>query len=394
MSLPRRPAVRSVELTSAVLARYAAARPLALAPSSIGRIVALAAAPYAQQPSSSSPPDAVAVVTVLGPLAQRAEVGFCGGFVDGYDSIADRVCGALATPSVRSVVLVIDSPGGDVAGLEQAVARIRAARDAAGKPILCYVDECAASAAYWLAAAVCDGGVYLPESGAVGSIGIVAIHVEESVALGKAGVAVTIIRSGAAKYLPNSVEPLDARGRAILEALVADSSSRFFAAMAAARGVSVDAIRKLDGAAVYGAAAVRARLADGVASLADVIERAAAPSRSDTRSATASTKGTENMGKKARKAAALGVSLETYKIAKRAEKAAKAAQSPSADQGRNSLEARAQRLGVAPASLAAAESAMGTEGTTGAIDAWGKPLAGNPVTGAHRAVPGTGRAEL
>ena len=60
-------------------------------------------------------------VDLSGPLEQRA--GYhdpCGGWSDGHDAIAERLCEAFAS---GDVLLVVDSPGGAAAGLQQAAAR-------------------------------------------------------------------------------------------------------------------------------------------------------------------------------------------------------------------------------------------------------------------------------
>ena len=112
---------------------------------------------------SASPPDIVvasdgiARIDIQGALLQRAE-SMCG-MVDGYDAITARICTALEDKRVRGLVLRIDSPGGDVAGLEEAITQIRSVTAQSGKPISTYVDELCASAAYWLAAGVSTAGI-------------------------------------------------------------------------------------------------------------------------------------------------------------------------------------------------------------------------------------------
>jgi ClpP class serine protease len=318
----RRSTVRSVALTSKLVAQHAANRPICLSASSLGGGVSLAADEPGAAPQVLAD---VAIVQIFGPLAQRAQVGLCDAFLDGYDAVTTRI--SIALESAGAVVLVIDSPGGDVAGLEQAIARIVAKRDAMNRPIYAYVDELCASAAYWLASGICDGGIFVPESGAVGSIGAIAVHVDEAGALAKAGVKPTIIAAPSGKAAANRYEPLNKTGRARIENLVAETSERFVAAVAKSRDMKPAAIVALDADLVRGADAVRAGLADGVASFEDVLERAAKGQRT-TRAMLARAERRDReeerntMGKKAIKATALGLTPEQYKAQKRAAKAA------------------------------------------------------------------------
>jgi ClpP class serine protease len=260
-------------------------RPLALAASSLGRsyptfpaaLIDSATAARAGDVSSDGETGlgvagGIAVVQVMGALAQRGQVWECG-VTDGYDWITLRFAAALEAGD--AVVLVIDSPGGDGAGLAEAVRRMRSLADAAGKPVLAYVDEFAASAAYWIAAGVADE-IYLPSSGMVGSIGAIAVHADESAAAESDGVRYTIIRDPDGKAAGTPLEPLGDVGRARIERAVSALADSFVAAMAARRGVSASKLRALDADMLMGAAAVKAGLADGVATLEDVISRAAA----------------------------------------------------------------------------------------------------------------------
>ena len=214
-----------------------------------------------------------AVLSIRGPIAQRAD--HLWGWCEAYDALAFDFAALAAHPEVRRIVLDIDSPGGDLAGLEQGIARMVAARDASGKPVLAYVNELAASAAYWIAACVASSGVYLPIAGEVGSVGVIAALVDETAALEREGIKVTLIRDPAGKAEGHSMQPITDLAIKRLTGLVKESSARFVGAIAAARRISAASIRALNGGCMSGNAAVAAGLADGVASLEEVISMAA-----------------------------------------------------------------------------------------------------------------------
>jgi ClpP class serine protease len=214
----------------------------------------------------------VALVRIQGPLAQRGTIELCA-VVDGYDWVTARF--AMALEAGRAVVLMIDSPGGDGAGLAEAVRRMRAMADDAGKPVLAYVDELAASAAYWIAAGVADK-VFVPETGRVGSIGAIAVHVDVTAAAEQDGYKYTLVRDPSGKAAGSMFEKLDDTARSRIERDVSDLAGRFAEAMSERRGIALKAVRALDADVLQGTAAVTAGLADGVATLEQVISMAAA----------------------------------------------------------------------------------------------------------------------
>lgn len=218
------------------------------------------------EPSDGHIIDGVAFVSVSGPLASRSASDLCG-YVDGYDAIAGRVIGALREKSASAVVLVIDSPGGDVPGLEESVRKIVEARDKAQKPIFAYVNELAASAAYWIASSVADGGIYGPAAARVGSIGVISALVDETEALKKAGLKVTVIREPEGKAENHPAGPVSelAEGRA--RDRVRAIAGRFFEAVAKARGLEAKNVAAMNAAVFEGGEAVKAGLLDGITSL-------------------------------------------------------------------------------------------------------------------------------
>lgn len=243
---------------------------LAVDPSVLGSTMALRTEePGSLSYGSTSPGVAVAVVEVFGPLAQRGD-RLCG-FVDGYDTIGERLDEALE--AADAVVVVIDSPGGDAAGMSAGVRKMRAAVEASGKPVYVYVDELAASAAYALATV--GNKIYLGPTCRVGSIGCAAIHVEQSRALQNAGITPTVIRSSPNKMAPNALEPLSDEGRTRMQARVDEMALDFASLVAERRGGTPAGWLAKDAATWTGADAVEVGLADGVASLDEVISMAA-----------------------------------------------------------------------------------------------------------------------
>ena len=93
-----------------------------------------------------------------------------------YGSIADAAEDAASDPSVKRVVLAVDSPGGEIIGLPETAEVIR--RLARVKPVHAVVEGTSASAAYWLTSQASD--ITIAPSAEVGSVGVRVMHADIS----------------------------------------------------------------------------------------------------------------------------------------------------------------------------------------------------------------------
>ncbi|MGC0110727.1 S49 family peptidase, partial [Ralstonia pseudosolanacearum] len=137
----------------------------------------------------------IAVIPIHGTLVRRtvgleAESGLAS-----YTAIGDQLDAALADPGVAAILLDVDSPGGESGGVFDLADRIRAA--AAMKPIWAVANDMAFSAAYALASAA--SRVFVSRTGGVGSIGVIAMHVDQSIKDAKDGIRYTAVFAGARK---------------------------------------------------------------------------------------------------------------------------------------------------------------------------------------------------
>ena len=207
--------------------------------------------------------DGIAVIEIAGTLVHRgAWIGQSSGLTS-YEGIAAQLQAAIADPGVRGIALDIDSFGGEVAGAFDLADRIRAAR--AQKPVHAFVAEHALSAGYVLASQA--DRIILPRTGAVGSIGVVALHTDMSGALDQKGIAVTLIHAGSRKIDANPYQPLPEavhdqmqRGLEVVRFLFAET-------VAAGRGdrLTQTAALATEAAVFRGADAIAAGLADELA---------------------------------------------------------------------------------------------------------------------------------
>ncbi len=207
--------------------------------------------------------DGIAVIEIVGTLVHRgAWIGQSSGLTS-YEGIAAQLQAALSDPGVRGIALDIDSFGGEVAGAFDLADRIRAAR--AQKPVHAFVAEHALSAGYVLASQA--DRIILPRTGAVGSIGVVALHTDMSGALDQKGIAVTLIHAGAHKVDANPYQPLPEAVHDQMQRELEVVRFLFAETVAAGRGdrLTHAAAMATEAAVFRGADAIAAGLADDLA---------------------------------------------------------------------------------------------------------------------------------
>jgi len=226
------------------------------------------------RPAVSSPTggSAVAVLSILGTLVPRridAANASGGGFVSA-EAIAQAFRQTAANPDVSTIVLDINSPGGAVAGIPELAATIAEAV-ANGTRVIAVANHLMASAAYWIGSQASE--VVASPSADVGSVGVLAIHQETSLADAENGITTTVFRSVAHKAELNSVEPLTAEARARVEQRIAAVHQNFLAALARGRNLSASVVASTfgSGRVLSAEEALAAGMIDRVATLDQVL---------------------------------------------------------------------------------------------------------------------------
>ncbi len=209
-------------------------------------------------------PGGVAVVQVLGFIAARADEWDLYFGLSDYAAVVDRVTAALADPVVLGVMVEIDSCGGEAAGAFDCRDSLVAAKTAAGKPVWAIARETACSGAYLIASA-CDR-VIATQTAQLGSIGVIALHCDQSAYDARLGASYTYIQAGAKKSDGNPHMPLSASALADIQADIDSLYAKFVTAVATSRPLDDAEIRAQEAAVYRGAQAVAAGLADEVLS--------------------------------------------------------------------------------------------------------------------------------
>tara|TARA_Y100000593_G_scaffold83521_2_gene157517 strand:- start:18644 stop:20020 length:1377 start_codon:yes stop_codon:yes gene_type:complete len=185
--------------------------------------------------------DGVLQIPVQGVLINRLSYQI-GRWATGYRYIQAALERGMRDPDVRAIALIVDSPGGEVAGCFELVDKIY---DAGGtKPIRAFASDHAFSAAYALASAA--GEVVVSRSGGTGSIGVVTMHVDMSEALEQMGLKVTFIFAGNHKVDGNPYEKLPDEVKGRIQERIDRIYGVFTSTVARNRDMEEDAVRETE----------------------------------------------------------------------------------------------------------------------------------------------------
>lgn len=126
--------------------------------------------------------EGVAVIPILGSLVNRG--GWIGSYsgMTSYEGLKHQITAAARDGDVKSIILDMDTPGGEAVGAFEVADVVRAA--AATKAVYAVVNGMAASAGYAIASAATR--IITTSSGISGSIGVVMLHTDHSGRLEKA----------------------------------------------------------------------------------------------------------------------------------------------------------------------------------------------------------------
>jgi ClpP class serine protease len=162
--------------------------------------------------------------------------------------------------------LEVDSSGGEAAGVFELASQI----NAFSKPIYGVANYQALSAGYLLLSATHE--VFMPETGLVGSVGVVMYHMDASKALEKRGISYTPIFAGARKVDFSPHSPLSEEARAWAQDSVNRTYGHFVSAVADYRGIDGEGIKATEAGLLHADQALAARFANNIGTLGDTVQ--------------------------------------------------------------------------------------------------------------------------
>ena len=177
-------------------------------------------------------------------------------------------------PSVKAIVLRIDSPGGAVVPSQEIFAEVRKTRAEGKIKVVTSMGNVAASGGYYIAAAT-DRIVANPGT-LTGSIGVIMELANVKGLLEKFGVQSVVIKSGRHKDMASPFRAMTPEDRALLQTVLDDVHAQFIDAVATGRALQPEQVRTLaDGRIFTGKQAQTVNLVDELGDLHDAIQLAA-----------------------------------------------------------------------------------------------------------------------
>ena len=187
---------------------------------------------------------------------------------------------AAADETVKTILLVIDSPGGSVDGLAELSDAVFAARQS--KRVIAQVDGTMASAAFHVASQA--DKIFAGRMDVIGSIGTLLVVQDWSKAFEEAGVEVNVFKTGFFKGAGVMGSEVTDEQKAEFQRIVDEFFADFVAVVARGRGISKAEVMKSATGQVWLAADAKARgLIDGIKTVDETIARFSGPSRREQR---------------------------------------------------------------------------------------------------------------
>lgn len=213
--------------------------------------------------------DGVGIVELIGPL-MKARSKFGGSSTVG---VRKALSAMLADPSVSSIMLHVESPGGSVAGTPELADAVAAANKK--KPVHAFIEDLGASAAVWVAFQAAR--VSANAAAQVGSIGAFCVLEDRSAMYEAAGVKVHVLATGPEKGAGVDGTPITDAQLAPFREFVDHAGAMFFAAVQKGRGLTDKRLAAVTSGRTWPApAALELHLLDAVESWQAAVEACAA----------------------------------------------------------------------------------------------------------------------
>ncbi len=198
----------------------------------------------------------IAIVEVKGPIFESGPVN-------------EKLEKYRKNPSVKAVVLRIDSPGGSVGASQEIYSEVK--KLALKKKVIVSMGAVAASGGYYIAV---PAAKILANPGTVtGSIGVLMDHVEVEELLKWAKISAEILKAGKLKDMGSSLRKMSPEDRIVLQGLLDNMHEQFLKAISEGRKIPLEEMRKIGTGQVYtGEQALALKLVDQLGNLQDAIE--------------------------------------------------------------------------------------------------------------------------
>ncbi|MDP8247485.1 MAG: signal peptide peptidase SppA [Candidatus Tritonobacter lacicola] len=209
------------------------------------------------------------------PLEGMISSGTSSGLWARQNTVSDiraRFKKAARDKNIKAILLVIDSPGGEITASDIIYNEILQIRKS-GKKVIAELGDVAASGAYYCAAP-CDFIIAHPTT-ITGSIGVIIKTANITGLYEKLGIEDVTIKSGPEKDILSPTRPMTDEERIILQAIINEMLDRFLLVVAEGRGLDESEIEEIAGGNIYtGEQALSLKLVDAIGYREDAIDKA------------------------------------------------------------------------------------------------------------------------
>ncbi len=191
-------------------------------------------------------------------------------------AICDQIKAAQDDPSVKAVIINLDTPGGEVTASDDIYHQVQLLRSKFHKPAVAMMNSLAASGGYYVAVA-CDE-IVANKLTLTGSIGVIIEGYNYAELFNKIGLKSEIYKSGAMKDMLNGSRPRAEAERVLVQKLVDNTYDEFVNVVSTGRKIPKDKLKGTelaDGRVFDGKQALENKLVDKLGYFDDAVAEAA-----------------------------------------------------------------------------------------------------------------------
>jgi|WetSurMetagenome_2_1015567.scaffolds.fasta_scaffold75536_2 protease IV len=215
--------------------------------------------------------DKILVIPVDGLIMNHKAEGFMSSGENPVSLFVEQLDKAAEDPSVKAVVLRINSPGGGVTATDIMYRRLNEFKKTRKVPVIAMIEDVGASGGYYLA---CGSDVIMAEPTSVtGSIGVIVETFSVAGTMEKLGITAKAITSGPMKDMGSPFKPLDPADQKVLQSLVTEFYGGFLGVVAKGRpNLAAEKIKELADGRIYTGMQAKANgLVDDLGDMKDAI---------------------------------------------------------------------------------------------------------------------------
>ena len=173
----------------------------------------------------SSAKEKILAIHVSGVIASIDSPGLFDKEGDIVSRIYTRLQLAEKDPAIKGIVLMLDTPGGEVTASDIIYHEILRFKESSNKPVVALMMGVAASGGYYIASA-CDYIVAHPST-ITGSIGVIAMFPELNKLMEKVGVSVNVVKSGEMKDAGSPFKTMTRDDRDVFQGMIDEMYTNF-----------------------------------------------------------------------------------------------------------------------------------------------------------------------